>query len=149
VSTARAAKRFNESVTSVELVLALRNARDVIDRRFAEPLDLTALAAASGYSLHYFARSFRTAFGETPRGYLTRRRIERAQDLLRAANLTVTEICMLVGFSSLGSFSSRFTEVVGCSPQEYRKRSRSANTPAIPGCFVMQWMRATADPGRD
>lgn len=149
VTIAPAAKGFNGRVPAVELVLALRNARDVIDRRFAEPLDLTALAAASGYSLHYFARSFRGAFGETPRGYLTRRRIERAQDLLRAANLTVTEICMLVGFSSLGSFSSRFTALVGFSPQEYRKRSRAADAPAIPGCFVMQWMRATADPGAD
>ena len=79
------------------------------------------------------------ASGETPRTYLTRRRIERAKDLLRAANLTITEICFLVGFESVGSFSSRFRDLVGMSPTEYR--SASAGAPPIPGCFVLMWTR--------
>ena len=87
----------------------------------------------------HFARAFRRAFGETPRAYLTRRRIERAKDLLRAANLTITEICFLVGFESVGSFSSRFRDLVGMSPTEYR--SAAADAPPIPGCFVLMWTR--------
>jgi AraC-like DNA-binding protein len=87
-----------------------------MDRHFAEPLDLDRLAAESGFSKFHFARSFKDAYGETPAQYLTRRRVERAKDLLRRANLTVTEVCMLVGFSSLGSFSTRFSELVGMSP---------------------------------
>jgi len=131
---------------SVDLVVALRNARDLIDRRFAEPLDLDAMADAAGYARHYFAHRFREVFGQTPRRYLTGRRIERACDLLRNANLTVTEICMLVGFSSVGSFSSRFSTVMGCSPVEYRKRSHVAGAAAIPGCFVLAWAgRTTAN----
>ena len=100
----------------------LRRARDLMDARYAEPLDLGAMAAAAGFSRYHFAREFRAAFGETPGGYLSRRRVERAKDLLASANLTVTEICLLVGFSSLGSFSRRFTGLVGCSPTEYRRR---------------------------
>ena len=98
----------------------LRAAKDMMDRSYAEPLDLDALARRAGYSRYHFLRAFRDAYGETPRTYLTRRRIERAKDLLRSANLTVTEICHLVGFSSLGSFSSRFTELVGVTPTAYR-----------------------------
>src|SRR5688572_1323882 len=94
----------------------LRRARDLMDHRYSEPLDLDALAAEAGFSRYHFARCFRDAFGETPRAYLTRRRIERAKHLLRSANLTVTEVCLLVGFSSLGSFSSRFSELVGMPP---------------------------------
>ena len=100
----------------------LRRARDHIDRHYAAPLDLDRLAAVAGVSKYHFVRCFEAAYGETPIRYLTRRRIERAQDLLRAANLTVTEICMLVGFASLGSFSSRFRELVGESPTAYRDR---------------------------
>ncbi|HEY1830273.1 MAG TPA: AraC family transcriptional regulator [Acidimicrobiales bacterium] len=99
-----------------ERVGYLRQARDLMDRHFAEPLDLDRLAAESGFSKFHFARSFKDAYGETPAQYLTRRRVERAKDLLRRANLTVTEVCMLVGFSSLGSFSTRFSELVGMSP---------------------------------
>jgi AraC-like DNA-binding protein len=85
---------------------------------------------------------FRVAFGETPAAYLSRRRIERAKDLLRSANLTVTEVCLLVGFSSLGSFSSRFRQLVGCSPSEYRRRHvELGGPPPIPGCFLMAWSR--------
>lgn len=118
----------------------LRRARDLMDRRFAEPIDLDAMARAAGYSRYHFVRAFRAAYGETPRGYLTRRRIERAQDLLRSANLTVTEICHLTGFSSLGSFSARFTELVGMPPTEYRRRhAAEGGPPPIPGCFLMAW----------
>ncbi len=87
-------------------------------------------------SKYHFIRSFAAAYGETPMRYLSRRRIERAQDLLRAANLTVTEVCMLVGFSSLGSFSSRFREVTGESPSAYRARWARLGGPRIPGCFL-------------
>lgn len=124
----------------------LRRARDLIDRRYAEPLDLAAMARAAGYSTFHFARAFRTAFGETPRAYLTRRRIERAKDLLRSANLTVTEVCHLTGFSSLGSFSARFTELVGVPPTEYRKRWVAiGGTPPVPGCYLMAWTRPGPD----
>jgi AraC-like DNA-binding protein len=118
------------------LVPQLRRARDLADRRYAEPLDLDALAGAAHVSRYHFARCFAETYGETPMRYVTRRRIERAQDLLRVANLTVTEVCMLVGFSSLGSFSSRFRELVGESPTEYRDRWAARGGPHIPGCFL-------------
>lgn len=114
----------------------LRRARDLADRAYAEPLDLDALALAANVSRFHFVRRFADAYGETPMRYVTRRRIERAQDLLRSANLTVTEICVMVGFSSLGSFSSRFRELVGESPTEYRDRYAATGTPHIPGCFL-------------
>ncbi len=120
----------------------LRRARDLADRSFAEPLDLDALAGAANVSRYHFARRFADAYGETPMRYVTRRRIERAQDLLRSANLTVTEICVMVGFSSLGSFSTRFRELVGESPTEYRDRYAASGTPHIPGCFL--FMRGVA-----
>jgi len=113
-----------------------------MDARYAEPLDLDDMAAAAGFSRYHFAREFRAAFGETPGGYLSRRRVERAKSLLASANLTVTEICVLVGFTSLGSFSRRFTELVGSSPTEYRRRVVAAGgPPPIPGCYVMAWSR--------
>ena len=127
------------------VLVALRRARDVADRDFAEPLTLDAMAAAANLSKFHFAREFAAAYGETPRAYLTRRRIERAKDLLRSANLTVTEICLLVGFSSLGSFSVRFRQLVGESPSAYRRAAvASGGPPAIPGCFVLMWTRPTA-----
>jgi AraC-like DNA-binding protein len=120
----------------------LRRARDLMDARYADPLELDDLAAAAGFSRYHFAREFRTAFGETPAGYLSRRRVERAKDLLASANLTVTEICMVVGFTSLSSFSRRFTQLVGCSPTEYRRRVvASGGPPPIPGCLAMAWFR--------
>ena len=126
-------------------VAYVRRARDLIDRDYAEPLDLDAMAAAAGFSRFHFARAFRTAYGETPAAYLTRRRVERAKDLLRSANLTVTEICHLVGFTSLGSFSSRFTELVGLSPTAYRdEHVRRGGPPPIPGCVLMSWTRPPA-----
>jgi len=118
----------------------LRRARDHIDRHSAQPLDLERLARVASVSKYHFARSFEATYGETPMRYLTRRRIERAQDLLRGANLTVTEICLLVGFSSLGSFSSRFSRVVGLSPSAYRAQAvRAGGPPPVPGCFVLMW----------
>jgi AraC-like DNA-binding protein len=113
-----------------------------MDRAYVEALDLGAIAREANCSRYHFLRSFHAAYGETPGRYLTRRRIERAKDLLRATNLTVTEICCLVGFSSLGSFSVRFSEVVGVSPTAYRAESvRTGGPPPIPGCFVFMWTR--------
>jgi len=114
-----------------------------MDRHYTEPIDLDRLAAVAGVSKYHFARSFEGAYGLTPLRYLTRRRIERAQDLLRAANLTVTEICLAVGFSSLGSFSARFAELVGESPTEYRNRWAARGGAHVPGCYL--FMRSVLD----
>jgi AraC-like DNA-binding protein len=124
------------------VLTAVRRARDLIDRDFAEPLNLDRMARAANYSKYHFARAFADVYGETPQGYLSRRRIERAKELLRAANLTVTEVCLLVGFESVGSFSSRFKELVGVSPREYRRAFVArGGTPPIPGCFILMWTR--------
>lgn len=117
----------------------LRLAKDAMDRDWSQPLDLDIIAAQAGYSRYHFIRRFREAYGETPGQYLSRRRVERAQELLRSANLTVTEICMLVGFSSLGSFSTKFKQQVGMTPTEFRAKERRAGPAPIPGCFVMFW----------
>jgi AraC-like DNA-binding protein len=123
---------------------ALRRAHDLIDRDYAEELDLDALAREAGYSKYHFARTFAEAYGETPRAYLTRRRVERAKSLLRTANLSVTEVCLLVGFESLGSFSGLFRRLVGQSPSAYRASSLAAGAaPPIPGCMVLMWTRPT------
>jgi transcriptional regulator GlxA family with amidase domain len=123
-------------VVPTSLLPHLRNARDLADRHYDSALDLDALAGAAHISKYHFARCFAETYGETPMRYLTRRRIERAQDLLRSANLNVTEVCMMVGFASLGSFSSRFRELVGDSPAEYRDRWAERGGPRIPGCFL-------------
>ena len=103
-------------------------------------MNLDALAREAGYSRFHFARSFRATYGLTPRVYLSARRVERARELLRSANLTVTEICHLVGFSSLGSFSARYKGAIGLSPSEYRAREIArGGPPPIPGCFVLMW----------
>ncbi|MET9326538.1 AraC family transcriptional regulator [Tsukamurella sp. NPDC003166] len=120
---------------SDDLLPHLRRARDHADRNYSEPLDLAALAAVSGISKFHFQRLFTATYGVSPAEHLSRRRIERAQDLLRTTNLTVTEICAAVGFSSLGSFSSRFRELVGESPSRFRARW-SDGAPRIPSCFV-------------
>jgi AraC-like DNA-binding protein len=122
-----------------DVLVHLRRARDHVDRNYAEPLDLSALAAVAGISKYHFQRLFKATYGLTPAAYLTRRRIERAQDLLRATNLTVTEVCHAVGFSSLGSFSSRFHELVGETPSEFQRRYAAAGAPHIPGCYVFMW----------
>ncbi|MGW4242691.1 helix-turn-helix domain-containing protein [Nocardia sp. NPDC004722] len=119
-----------------DLLPHLRRARDLADRNYAEPLDLDALAAVAGVSKYHFLRSFAATYGKTPAVYLAERRIERAQDLLRATNITVTETCMLVGYSSLGSFSRKFTELVGMSPSEYQAKFAAEGAPHIPGCYV-------------
>jgi AraC-like DNA-binding protein len=122
-----------------ELLVHLRRARDLADRHYADPLDLDRLAAAAGVSKWHFLRCFAEAYGVTPAAYLTERRIERAQDLLRATNLTVTEVCMLVGYSSLGSFSSKFRQLVGVSPSDYQAKFAADGAARIPGCFVFMW----------
>jgi AraC-like DNA-binding protein len=113
----------------------LRRARDLMDRDYAKPLDVPAMARAALMSPAHFSRGFRAAYGETPYGYLMTRRIERAKALLRRGDMTVTEVCLAVGCTSLGSFSSRFTELVGESPSAYRARDHRA-TAAVPSCVV-------------
>lgn len=112
----------------------LRRARDLMDRDYARPLDVAAMAATAFMSPAHFSRQFRAAYGETPYGYLMTRRIERAMALLRGG-MSVTDACMAVGATSLGSFSSKFTEIVGESPSAYRSREHAA-IEAMPECFA-------------
>jgi AraC-like DNA-binding protein len=121
-----------------EVLVHLRRARDFADRHYAEPLGLDELAKVAGLSKYHFLRLFRATYGLTPMEYVSQRRIERAQDLLRATNLTVTEVCFAVGFSSLGSFSSRFRQLVGERPSDFQRRYADG-APHIPGCFVFMW----------
>ena len=121
----------------------LRRARDLIDREYARPLDVPAMARAALMSPAHFSRRFRAAYGETPYSYLMTRRIERAKALLRRGELSVTDVCMAVGCTSLGSFSSRFTELVGESPSAYRARDHAALAP-VPAC----WAKAVTRPTR-
>jgi AraC-like DNA-binding protein len=123
------------AVGNPDLLVHLRRARDHADRHFTEPLDLETLASIAGLSKFHFQRVFKQTYGATPAEHLSRRRIERAQDLLRATNLTVTEVCFAVGFQSLGSFSSRFRDVVGESPSAFQARY-ATGAPRIPGCFL-------------
>jgi AraC-like DNA-binding protein len=125
---------------------ALRCARDRIDRDYAGQVRIIELAAEAGYSREHFIRAFRAAYGETPGRYCTQRRVERACELLRSVNLSVTEICYLVGFTSLGSFSARFSEVTGMSPTAYRRAAAERGGPApIPGCFALMWRAGLPD----
>lgn len=117
----------------------LRRARDFIDRNHAEPLDVPAMAEAAHMSPSHFSRRFKDAYDETPYSYLMTRRIERAQTLLRAG-ATVTDACMAVGCTSLGSFSSRFSEIVGVSPSEYRRLDHRA-LEDVPSCVAMHHLR--------
>ncbi|MEV0487976.1 helix-turn-helix transcriptional regulator [Streptomyces sp. NPDC050508] len=118
----------------------LRLAKDAMDRDWAEPeLDLGVVAAHAGYSRYHFIRAFKEAYGETPGQYLTHRRIERAEEMLRSADLSVTEICHLVGFSSLGTFSARFKARTGLTPSEYRTKHVGRGAALIPGCYAMLW----------
>jgi len=129
-----------------DVLVHLRAARDHADRHYAEPLDLAALAAVARLSKWHFHRLLTATYGISPAAHLSRRRIERAQDLLRATNLTVTEVCHAVGFSSLGSFSSRFRELVGESPSEFQRRYAVTGAPRIPGCHVFMWGLAERRP---
>lgn len=122
-----------------DVLVHLRRARDHVDRHYAEPLDLETLGAVAGLSKFHFQRLFKATYGLTPAAYLSQRRVERAQDLLRATNLTVTEVCHAVGFSSLGSFSSRFRDLVGETPSEFQRRYAADGAPRIPGCYIFQW----------
>lgn len=115
-------------------LVRLRRARDRIDRDFAQPLDVATMASVAGMSPAHFSRKFRAAYGETPFAYLMTRRIERSQALLRDG-LSVTEACLAVGCSSLGSFSARFREIVGLTPTQYRRLDHSAYT-AVPACVA-------------
>jgi AraC-like DNA-binding protein len=119
----------------------LRRARDLIDREYARPLDVPTMAQRALMSPAHFSRQFRAAYGETPYSYLMTRRIERSMALLRAG-MSVTDACMTVGCTSLGSFSSRFTEVVGESPSAYRSREHQAVT-AMPPCVAKVRTRPT------
>jgi AraC-like DNA-binding protein len=129
-----------------DLLPHLRRARDLVDREYARPLDLNGMAAAAGVSKYHFLRCFAATYGRTPAVYLAERRIERAQDLLRATNTTVTEVCLLVGYSSLGSFSRKFTELVGVSPSAYQAKFADG-APRIPGCYI--FMHGLSDRRRD
>jgi AraC-like DNA-binding protein len=125
----------------------LRRARDLIDREYATPLDVAALARAALMSTAHFSRQFRAAYGETPYAYLMTRRIERAKALLRRGDMSVTEVCLEVGCSSLGSFSARFTELVGETPTAYRARDHRALAD-VPGCIARDLTRPERRPSR-
>ncbi|MFD6890066.1 helix-turn-helix domain-containing protein [Streptomyces sp. NPDC059957] len=129
----------------IEDLVRLRRARDVMDRDYAEPLDVPVLAGVALMSPGHFSRSFRAAFGETPYSYLMTRRVERAKALLRRGDLSVTEVCFAVGCTSLGSFSSRFTELVGETPSAYRARRHEAGA-AIPACVAKVFTRPVRNP---
>jgi AraC-like DNA-binding protein len=116
-------------------------ARDAMDRAYARPLDVPALAQIAHLSEAHFIRTFRATFGETPHRYLQRRRVERSMSLLRETDRSVTEICFAVGFGSLGTFSRTFREIVGESPTAYRRRGVRY---AVPTCFTMAWTRPSS-----
>jgi AraC-like DNA-binding protein len=118
----------------------LRRVRDRIDREYAKPLNVEALASGVNMSAGHLSRQFRLAYGESPYSYLMTRRIERAMALLRRGDLSVTEVCFAVGCSSLGTFSTRFTELVGMPPSTYRRRDTSA-TAGMPPCVAKQVTR--------
>ncbi len=118
----------------------LRRVRDRMDREYAEPLDVEALARGVHMSAGHLSREFRLAYGESPYSYLMTRRIERAMALLRRGDLSVTDVCFEVGCSSLGTFSSRFTELVGMPPSTYRRLAASA-TAGLPSCVAKQVTR--------
>jgi AraC-like DNA-binding protein len=129
-------------VTPAPLARHLLRARDLVDGRYADPLDLEALARAAHVSPRHFSRLFRRTFGETPYQYLLTRRLERARHLLRTTNLRVADVCFAVGFTSVGSFTTTFRRHVGVSPTAYR-RANPGPSPAdrIPLCLVMAWAR--------
>ncbi|MEU7886811.1 helix-turn-helix transcriptional regulator [Microbispora bryophytorum] len=118
----------------------LRRVRDRIDREYAQPLDVEALARGVNVSAGHLSRQFRLAYGESPYSYLMTRRIERAMALLRRGDMSVTEVCFAVGCSSLGTFSTRFTELVGVPPSTYRRQAASG-TAGMPPCLAKQVTR--------
>ncbi|MES4908513.1 MULTISPECIES: AraC family transcriptional regulator [unclassified Streptomyces] len=116
-------------------------ARDAMDRAYAQPLDVPALARIAHVSEAHFTRTFRATFGETPHRYLQRRRVERAMFLLRESDRSVTDICFDVGFGSPGTFSRTFRDIVGRSPRAYRKEAAALD---VPSCFTKAWMRPSS-----
>ncbi|MDN4595768.1 MULTISPECIES: helix-turn-helix transcriptional regulator [Leifsonia] len=127
------------SPEELQTLAHLRRARDLIDRDYAKPLDVPTMASRAFMSPAHFSRQFRAAYGETPYSYLMTRRIERAMALLRGG-MSVTDACMAVGCTSLGSFSSKFSEIVGMTPTEYRAREHEA-VRAMPDCIAKQRTR--------
>jgi AraC-like DNA-binding protein len=127
-------------VTDLGDLARLRRVRDRIDRDYAQPLDVEALARSAHMSAGHLSRQFRLAYGESPYSYLMTRRIERAMTLLRRGDMSVTDVCFAVGCSSLGTFSTRFTELVGVPPSVYR-REASRETEGIPACVAKQVTR--------
>ncbi|WP_091286418.1 helix-turn-helix transcriptional regulator [Micromonospora haikouensis] len=125
----------------------LRRVRDRIDRDYAQPLDVEALARGANMSAGHLSRQFRLAYGESPYSYLMTRRIERAMALLRRGDLSVTEVCFAVGCASLGTFSTRFTELVGMPPGTYRQRA-ALSTVGLPACVSKQVTRPVRDTPR-
>ncbi|MEV3933823.1 MULTISPECIES: helix-turn-helix domain-containing protein [unclassified Streptomyces] len=119
----------------------LLRARDAMDRAYAQPLDVPALARIAHVSPAHFTRTFRATFGETPHRYLQRRRVERAMFLLRESDRSVTDICYEVGFGSTGTFSRTFRDIVGRSPRTYRSQATAAD---VPTCFTKAWTRPSA-----
>jgi AraC-like DNA-binding protein len=129
-------------MSGAPLARHLLRARDLVDSAYAEPLDLEALARAAHVSPRHFSRSFRRTFGETPHQYLLTRRLERARHLLRTTDLQVAEVCLAVGFTSVGSFTSTFRRRVGVSPTAYRREHAGpSGVDRIPLCTVMAWAR--------
>jgi AraC-like DNA-binding protein len=126
----------------------LRRARDLIDRDYAQPLEVAELARAALMSTAHFSRQFREAYGETPYAYLMTRRIERAKALLRQGDMSVTEVCLEVGCTSLGSFSARFTELAGETPTAYRARDHSALA-SVSGCIARDLTRPSRQTEQD
>ncbi len=124
-----------------ELNRRMLRARDAMDRAYAQPLDIPALARLAHVSEAHFIRTFGATFGETPHRYLQRRRVERAMYLLRATERSVTDVCLDVGFTSLGTFSRSFRDIVGEAPTAYRERGPIV---AVPTCFAMAWTRPSS-----
>jgi len=125
-----------------ELNRRMLRARDAIDRSYAQPLDIPALASVASVSEAHFIRTFRSTFAETPHRYLQRRRVERAMFLLSETERNITDICLDVGFTSLGTFSRMFRDIVGVNPTDYRARG---DVMMAPTCYTMAWMRPSQD----
>ena len=139
VQRADVATVYGPGMEAAELA-HLRRARDLLDREYARPLDVPVMARAALMSPSLFSRRFREAYGDTPYGYLQARRVERAMALLRSGHMSVTDVCIAVGFTSLGSFSSTFTRLVGEPPSAYKARDHSRLAP-VPPCMTRAWAR--------
>jgi len=124
-----------------ELNRRMLRSRDAIDRTYAQPLDIATLARVASLSEAHYIRTFRATFGETPHRYLQRRRVERAMFLLRETDRSITDVCLDVGFTSLGTFSRTFRDIVGLNPTDYRARGEAVQAPT---CFTMAWMRPSS-----